>query len=66
MTNADHQELGLLAKAVIAVAVVLLFIGFVWHGAVLARPDRAAGRTDAIPFRSAAVGGNDLRDPRRS
>ena len=35
MTDADHQELGLLAKAVIAVAVVLFVMGFFWHGVSL-------------------------------
>jgi hypothetical protein len=32
MTDADHQELGLLAKAVIVVAVVLFVTGVFWHG----------------------------------
>src|SRR5215471_21020747 len=35
MTDADHQDLGLLAKAVIAVAVVLFVMGFFWHGVSL-------------------------------
>ena len=35
MTDADHQELGLLAKAVIAVAIVLFVMGFFWHGVSL-------------------------------
>ena len=35
MTNAEHQELGLLSKAVIAVAVVLFIMGFFWHGVSL-------------------------------
>ncbi|MCP3465633.1 MULTISPECIES: hypothetical protein [unclassified Bradyrhizobium] len=32
MTAADHEELGLLAKAVIVVAVVLFVSGVLWHG----------------------------------
>src|SRR5262249_8982112 len=32
MTGADHQELGLLSKAVIVVAIVLFVMGFFWHG----------------------------------
>ena len=32
MTDADHQELGLLAKAVIAVAIVLFVMGIFLHG----------------------------------
>src|SRR6516164_8273538 len=35
MTDADHQDLGLLAKAVIAVAVVLFITGALWHGVSL-------------------------------
>jgi hypothetical protein len=35
MTDADHQDLGLLAKAVIAVAVVLFITGVLWHGVSL-------------------------------
>src|SRR5262249_1667767 len=35
MTDADYQELGLLAKAVIVVAVVLFVAGFFWHGVSL-------------------------------
>jgi hypothetical protein len=35
MTNADHQELRLLAKAVIVVAIALLVIGMFWHGFTL-------------------------------
>jgi len=35
MTDAEHQELGLLAKTVIAVAVVLFVMGFFWHGVSL-------------------------------
>ena len=35
MTDAEHQELGLLAKAVIAVAIVLFVMGFFWHGVSL-------------------------------
>jgi hypothetical protein len=35
MTDADHQELGLLAKAVIVVAAVLFVMGFFWHGVSL-------------------------------
>src|SRR5215510_5382802 len=31
MTDADYQELGLLAKAVIVVAIVLFVMGFFWH-----------------------------------
>jgi hypothetical protein len=31
MTDADHQELGLLAKAVIVVSIVLFVMGFFWH-----------------------------------
>ena len=32
MTDADYQELGLLAKAVIVIAIVLFVMGFFWHG----------------------------------
>ena len=32
MTDADHQDLGLLAKAVIVVAAVLFIVGVLWHG----------------------------------
>ena len=32
MTDAEHQELGLLAKAVIVVAAVLFVSGALWHG----------------------------------
>ena len=32
MTDADYQELGLLSKAVIVVAIVLFVMGFFWHG----------------------------------
>jgi hypothetical protein len=32
MTDADHQELGLLAKTVIVVAAVLFVSGALWHG----------------------------------
>jgi len=35
MTDADYQELGLLAKAVIVVAAVLLVAGVIWHGVTL-------------------------------
>jgi hypothetical protein len=35
MTDADHQDLGLLAKAVIAVAIVLFVTGVLWHGVSL-------------------------------
>jgi hypothetical protein len=35
MTDADYQELGLLAKAVIVVAIVLFIMGFFWHGVSL-------------------------------
>jgi hypothetical protein len=35
MTDADHQELGLLAKAVIVVAIVLFATGILWHGVSL-------------------------------
>ena len=35
MTDAEHQDLGLLAKAVIAVAVVLFVTGVLWHGLTL-------------------------------
>jgi hypothetical protein len=35
MTDADKQELGLLAKAVIMIAAVLFVMGFFWHGASL-------------------------------
>ena len=35
MTDADHQELGVLAKAVIVVAIVLFVMGFFWHGVSL-------------------------------
>ena len=35
MTDAEHQELGLLAKAVVAVAIVLFVMGFFWHGITL-------------------------------
>jgi hypothetical protein len=35
MTDADYQELGLLAKAVVAVAIVLFVMGFFWHGITL-------------------------------
>jgi hypothetical protein len=32
MTDADNQQLGLLAKAVIVVAIVLFVTGVLWHG----------------------------------
>src|SRR5215470_2571902 len=32
MTDAVHQELGLLAKVVVAVAIVLFVAGLLWHG----------------------------------
>lgn len=32
MTEADHQELGVLAKAVVVVAAVLFVSGALWHG----------------------------------
>ena len=32
MTDADHQDLGLLAKVVIVVAAVLFVVGVLWHG----------------------------------
>ena len=32
MTDAEHQELGLLAKAVIVVAAILFVSGALWHG----------------------------------
>ena len=35
MTDADYQELGLLAKAVIVVAIVLFVAGVLWHGVTL-------------------------------
>jgi hypothetical protein len=35
MTDADHQEMGLLAKAVIVVAGVLFVTGVFWHGVSL-------------------------------
>jgi hypothetical protein len=35
MTDADHQELGLLSKAVIVVAIVLFVTGVLWHGVSL-------------------------------
>jgi hypothetical protein len=35
MTDAEYQELGLLAKAVIVVAIVLFVTGFSWHGVSL-------------------------------
>jgi len=35
MNDADHQELGVLAKAVIVVAIVLFVMGFFWHGVSL-------------------------------
>src|SRR5215468_8031125 len=35
MSDAEHQELGLLAKAVIVVAIVLFVTGVLWHGVTL-------------------------------
>jgi len=35
MTNADTQKLGVLAKVVIVIAIVLLVTGVVWHGVTL-------------------------------
>ena len=35
MTDADYRELGLLAKAVVLVAIVLFVMGFFWHGVSL-------------------------------
>jgi hypothetical protein len=35
MTDADYHELGLLAKVVIVVAIVLFVMGFFWHGVSL-------------------------------
>src|SRR5215472_16884204 len=35
MTDADHQELGLLSKAVIVVAIGLFVTGALWHGVSL-------------------------------
>ena len=35
MTDADHQDLGLLAKAVIVVAIGLFVTGALWHGVSL-------------------------------
>jgi hypothetical protein len=35
MTDADNQQLGLLAKAVIVVAIVLFVTGVLWHGITL-------------------------------
>ena len=35
MTDAEHQELGLLAKAVIVVAILLFVTGVLWHGVSL-------------------------------
>ena len=35
MTDADYQELGVLPKAVIVVAIVLFVTGALWHGVSL-------------------------------
>src|SRR5262245_48654931 len=35
MIDADYQELGLLSKAVIVIAIVLFIMGFFWHGVSL-------------------------------
>jgi hypothetical protein len=36
MTDADPQELGLLAKLVIAIAITLIVAGVLWHGVTIA------------------------------
>ena len=73
MTDTNEEELGLLAKLVIALAILLIVAGVLWHGITVGafkrlwhNLGRRADRPDEVPLHSAAVDGCDCRDPRWS
>ena len=45
MSDANPQELGVLAKLVILLAIVLMVVGVLWHGITVEAPFNDSGTT---------------------